>query len=123
MTGRVQRATLVGGFDDESAKRQTTNNPIPAGKIPAVRFRIEGELRDHRPLLMDRLIQTAMFRGIDHIDATAKHGDRPSTSLQGPLVGQAIDTTRQATDYREAILGQLCTQTLGYQLAIRAGLP
>ena len=123
MTGRVQRATLVGGFDDEGAQRQTTYNPITAGKIPAVRFRIKGELLDHRPLSVDRLIQTAMFRGIDHIDATAKHGNRPSTSLQGSLVRQAINTTRQAADYRETMLGQFCTQTLGRQLAIGAWLP
>ena len=122
MTGRVQRPTLVRGFDHESAKRQATNNPITAGKIPAVRFGIEGKLRDHRPLVADRLIQAAMFWRIDHIDPTAKHGDRPSTSLQRPLVGQAIDTTRQAADHRETILGQLCTQTLGRQLAIWARL-
>src|SRR5262245_38949037 len=123
MTSRVQRATLIGGFDDESAKRQATNNPITAGKIPTVRVGIEGELRDYCPLLADRFIQAAMFRGIDHIDPAAKHGDRPSTSLPGSLVGQAINTTRQAADPREAILGQLCTQPLGYQLAIRARLP
>src|SRR5262249_39804894 len=83
----------------------------------------EGELRDHCPLVADRLIQAAMFRGINHIDPTAKHGDCPSTSLQCPLVRQAIDTTRQAADHCETILGQLCTQTLGRQLAIWAWLP
>src|SRR5712691_11460151 len=118
MARRMQRATLVRRFDHQDAQGETTDNPVTARKIPAIGFSIVRKLRHHRPLGADGVIQAAMFWGIDHVDPAPQHGDSPSACLQRAPVCQTIDPTGQTADHSKAILGQLCTQTLGSQLAI-----
>src|SRR6266571_5988126 len=57
MARRMQRAALVRRFDHQDAQGETTDNPVTAGKIPAIGFSIVRELRHHSPLRTDGVIQ------------------------------------------------------------------
>src|SRR5436853_4579355 len=101
-----QGAAPVVRFDDNHAKRQSTDKSIACREHAGLRFHLHWCFGDERAKWHDVVGELFMLWWIDFGESAGEHSDRPAACVEGRTMGDAIDTARQAADNRESGTGQ-----------------
>src|ERR1700751_426391 len=100
-------------FYDQNPERKPADNPVSNGKVLWVSRRAHGKLRNQKSFAADFLIQLAVVRWVQDVDATSQHCDRLPLFGQGGTMCCSIDASCEAADDRKACLTHVRTESFG----------
>src|SRR5439155_24768139 len=101
---------------------QPTYDAVADGKVSGRRRRAGRVLRQDQARARDLLGEAPVLARVDHVDARAQHGQRPSPGSQASPMGRSVDPTGQAARDRDAALREIAGQPLGHLKTVERGV-